>query len=174
MKKLFMTLIAAASMLAIGCTKDENAVTDEENTAKMIGVWKLDLIKVNNDTIAPENYVQYVEEEYLDEYQQLIALYNNIIFTFREDNTGEVFGEEFEWQMRENNEMAIWRDGVTIIEGNDTIHSDDYEIPYDVLSLSETEALFQGFIFPMPHFRFPGAVITCHMTRMGDVPDTKK
>ena len=173
MKKLFMTLFAAATLLAVGCTKNEDAESDQDSMNMMAGIWALDQMKFNNEVIEPGNYVNYVDEDFRADYLDLIAQYENnqIQFTFYANGDGEVFGEPFTYQIRPGGQMALTRNGVTIVAGDDTIHSDNYEIPYTVLSLTNQEALFEGFIFPMPHFRFPGGTITCHLTRIGDAPE---
>lgn len=166
-----MTLFAAAAMLAVGCTKNEDAVSDEESMNKMAGVWVLDEMKFNEEVIVPENYIDYVDEDYRQDYIDFITEYQNITFTFYANGTGEVLGEPFEWQIREGGQMALFRDGVTIISGEETISLDDYELPYTVLSLTENEALFSGFLIPMPHFHFYGGTVTCHLTKVGEAPE---
>lgn len=171
MKKLFMTLFAAATLLAVGCAKNEDAVSDEESMTKMTGIWALDEMKFNNEVINPDDYINYVDEDYQDDYADFIDEYENILFTFYSNGTGEVFGEPFEWQIREDGQMAITRNGVTIVAGTDTISLDGYELPYTVLSLTENEALFSGFLVPMPHFHFYGGTVTFHLTKVGEAPE---
>lgn len=171
MKKLFMTLFAAATLLAVGCAKNDDATSDEASMNMMAGVWVLDEMKFNDQVINPDDYVNYVDEDYQQDYINFIAEYQNITFTFYANGDGEVLGEPFTYQIREGGQMAITRDGVTIITPNDTISLDDYELPYTVLSLTENEALFSGFLVPMPHFHFYGGTVTFHLTKVGEAPE---
>lgn len=147
-------LLTGILLLCAACVKEHSTVPDEQRILQMQGVWELDEVRVNSERFTPADYLEEGYEE------------DTVRLTFYPDGSGEACGEYFEWMIYIDSQMTISR---TYVVNGDTL--DDMILYYDILLLTDQEALLEGFIVPAPHLTLPAGNLQCHLTKIGAVPE---